>query len=76
MRENKQKGKDQLKLLSVQNTPPPIPRPTNIKTIFFFNRNLHVSSFMYLSTLLEPKSVSFLYCSLLIFNFINVHVVC
>ena len=62
MRENKQKGKDQLKLLSVQNTTPPSPA----------NGNLHVSSF----TLLKPKSVFFLYCSLLIFNFINVHVVC
>ena len=46
MRENKQKGKDQLKLLSVQNTTPPSPA----------NGNLHVSSF----TLLKPKSVFFI----------------
>ena len=46
MRENKQKGKDQLKLLSVQNTPPPH-SPAN--------GNLHVSSF----TLLKHKSVFF-----------------
>ena len=44
MRENKQKGKDQLRILSVHNNTP-----------FPANRNLHVSSF----TLLEPKSVFF-----------------
>ena len=49
MRENKQKGKDQLKLLSVQNTTPTPHSPAN--------RNLHVSSF----TLLKPKSVFFFY---------------
>ena len=63
MRENKQKGKDQLKLLSVQNTtPPPIPRPTE-------TYKFHRSHFLNLN-------LYFLYCSLLIFNFINVHVLC